>query len=545
MARTLLIDWDQKRLTAMLDGAGKGAKCPCFSIATEMVPNPVMAEELGAYLKEQVKARGWQPTALVALIGRDRLVAREFRVPLIGPDEEPELIRLQTARELIDSAEEVAIDYHAWTDEGDSSQRRVLALALRNELLETYRKLAASAGLRLAGLLPRSAGLAALSEGDSPEVIVGLGHGWREIALARSGQALLSRSLAGTGWAQEVRRVLASQGLTAPGAAKVRIAGGTADDVAALAAVLDSPPAQDPIPAELESAEAPWGSSAALVGVIRATGRKSRLPDFVNPKKAPPPSNAAARRLILGGAAAGLLLTFLVGLGWWKLSSREDEIAQMRQLLEEKKSENKRMVEDEKKLTALAAWETPVWLEELVDIACRIPDTRKLLVTEIITSPINMAGGGGAAASEFNSRMEIRGIFPEGTGDPKELDRIDSELRKAIPTRQYLSKVKKSGNQFTLDVQVRTRSASSYSLTPPPKAKDKTGRGNSKDSKTGANPETTEGAEEKSGSPKDGKKGGGAEANEPQGKGVSDGVEEKKDKGKEAKGVADRPEDGQ
>ena len=74
MARTLLIDWDQKRLTAMLDGGGKGAKCPCFSIATEMVPNPVMAEELGAYLKEQVKARGWQPTALVALIGRDRSV---------------------------------------------------------------------------------------------------------------------------------------------------------------------------------------------------------------------------------------------------------------------------------------------------------------------------------------------------------------------------------------------------------------------------------------------------------------------------------------
>lgn len=544
MARTLLIDWDQKRLTAMLDGVGKGAKCPCFSIATEMVPNPVMAEELGAYLKEQVKARGWQPAALVALIGRDRLVAREFRVPMIGPDEEPELIRLQTARELIDSADEVAIDYHAWNDEGDSSQRRVLALALRNELLDTYKKLAASVGLRLAGLMPRSAGLAALSEGDSPEVIVGLGHGWREIVLARSGQALLSRSLAGTGWAQEVRRVLASQGLTSPGAAKVRVAGGTAEDVAALAAVLDSPPSQEPMPPELDSAEAPWGSSAALVGVVRASGRKSRLPDFVNPKKAPPPSNAGARRLILGGVAAGLLLTFLVGLGWWKLSSREDEIAQMRQQLEVKKFENKRMAEDEKKLTALAAWETPVWLEELVDIACRIPDTRKLLVTEIITSPINTAGAGGPAASEFNSRMEIRGVFPEGTGDPKELDKIDAELRKAIPTRQYLSKVKKSGNQFTLDVQVRTRSATSYSLSPPAKPKDleKSKEGAPKASKSASE---SEGAEDKKSSPKDGNKEGGQESKEVQGKSVPAGGADKKDMNKEAKGVAGGPKDGQ
>lgn len=550
MARTLLIDWDQKWLTAILDGGGKGSKCPAISIATEMVPNPVMAEELGAYLKEQLRARGWQATGMVALIGRDRLVAREFRVPQVGPDEEPELIRLQTARELIDSADEVAIDYHAWNDDGDSTQRRVLALALRNELLETYKKLAASAGLRLAGLLPRAAGLAALSDRETPDVIVGLGRGWREIVLARSGQAVLSRSLAGTGWAQEVRRVLASQGLTAPGAARVRLVGGTAEDVAALGATLDSPPLQELMPPELESAEEPWGSAAALAGVVRAAGRKVRLPDFVNPKKAPPPSNVGAKRLALYGAAAGILLTILVGLGWWKLSSREDEVALMRQHLEERKSENKRMAEDEKKLTALAAWETPVWLEELVDLACRIPDTKKLLVTEIITSPISTAGASGATASEFNSRMEIRGLFPEGTGDPRELDRIDAELRKAMPARQYLSKVKKAGNQFTLDVQVRTRSASSYSLVPPAKTKDleKAKEKSSTASEPGIDGESGGGRVRsgRNGAPsRDGKT---AEKESPktgEGKDIAPEGKESTDMGKEAKGVAGEPKDEQ
>lgn len=548
MARTLLIDWDQKWLTAILDGGAKGSKCPAISIPTEMVPNPVMAEELGAYLKEQLKARGWQAAGMLALIGRDRLVAREFRIPQVGPDEEPELIRLQTARELIDSADEVVIDYHAWNDDADPTQRRVLSLALRNELLETYKKLATSAGLRLAGLVPRASGLAALSDRDSPDVIVGLGRGWREIVLSRSGQAVLSRSLAGTGWAQEVRRVLASQGLTASGAARVRLVGGTAEDVAALGATLESPPLQEPMPPELESAEEPWGSAAALAGVVRAAGRKIRLPDFANPKKAPPPSNVGAKRLALYGAAAGILLTLLVGLGWWKLSSREDEVALMRQHLEERKSENKRMAEDEKKLAALAAWETPVWLEELVDLACRIPDTKKLLVTEIITSPINMTAAGGAATSEFNSRMEIRGLFPEGTGDPKELDRIDAELRKAMPARQYLSKVKKAGNQFTLDVQVRTRSAASYSLAPPVKAKDpeknkekssmasgpesngERGGGRGRSGRSGASSKEEKSSEKES--PKTG-----------EGKDISPQGKDLKDTGKEAKGVAGDPKD--
>lgn len=538
MARTLIIDWDQKRLTAILHGGAKGAKCQGFSVTTEMVPNPVMAEELGAYLREQAKSRGWQVAGLVALIGRDRLVARELRVPQVSPEEEPELVRLQTARELIDSADEVAIDYHAWTDEADPGQRRVLALALRNELLETYRKLAASAGLRLAGLVPRSAGLAALSERESAEVIVGIGSGWREIALSKGGQVVLSRSLAGTGWALEARRVLASQGLTGTGAAKVRLVGGTEDDLAALGSALaESPPVLDSFPADIEpSGEAPWGAFAALAGVARAMSRKDRIPDFANPKKAPPPSTARAKKLALAGAAAGLLAMTLAGFGWWKLASREDDIAQMRQLLEERKSQNKRMAEEEKKLSALAAWETPVWLEEIVDLACRIPDTKKILVTEILTSPISSVGG---VASEFNSRMEIRGIFPEGTGDPKELDRIDAELRKAMPARQYLSKIKKSGNQFTLDVQVRTRSPASYTLVPPAKPKATEGRRGRQGSTDNGRPSDTVNDAEKGSGESGSKSSKATDPMEMDKASQADG----KDAGKEAKGVAGESKD--
>lgn len=468
MARVLMIDWDQKRLTAILTGAGKGSQFDVFSVPTEFVPNPAMSEELGVWLKEQVRNRQWQPAHMVALIGRDRLVARELRLPEVGPAEEPDLVRLQTVRELIDAPEDVVIDYHAWADDSDPGQRKVLALVLRKELLETYKALAQAAGLRLTGLLPRSAGLSALSDSKQGEAIVAVGHGWREIVLSRDGQAVLSRTLVGTGWAQEVRRVLASQGMTSAGANRVRLLGASPEDAQALGAVLDDQPVVEVLPSEVGAStlDLPAGAAAALVGAARALARKTRTPDFVNPKKPPPPSTTSTRRMALYGVAAASVLFIVIGLAWWQLSSRESEVASMRLYLEDRKTDNKRMAEEEKRLLALAAWETPVWLEELVDLACRIGDTRKILITEVVASPVGTTAGT-AIATEFNSRMEIRGVFPEGTGDPKELDRIDSELRKTVPERHYLSRVKKTGNQFTLEVQVRSRSPASYTLTPP------------------------------------------------------------------------------
>lgn len=468
MARVLLIDWDQKRLTAILTGAGKGSQLGVFSVPTEFVPNPAMADELGVCLKEQLRSRQWQPASMVALVGRDRLVARELRLPVVGPEEEPDLVRLQTVRELIDAPEDVVIDYHAWADDADEGQHKVLALVLRKELLETYKSLAQAVGLRLTHLFPRSAGLAALSDSKPGEAIVAVGHGWREIVLSRDGQAVLTRTLAGVGWAQEVRRVLASQRLAVPGASRVRLFGASAEDARALAAVLDDPPIVEVLPSELGAAslDLPTGAAAALVGASRTLVRKISPPDFVNPKKPPPPSTTNTRRMALYGVAAASVLFMAIGLAWWQLSSREDEIGRMRLYLEERKADNKRMAEDEKRLLALAAWETPVWLEELVDLACRVGDTRKILIHEVVASPMG-ATAGTAVTSEFNSRMEIRGVFPEGTGDPKELDRIDAELRKTVPERHYLSRVKKAGNQFTLEVQVRTRSPASYTLVPP------------------------------------------------------------------------------
>lgn len=237
--------------------------------------------------------------------------------------------------------------------------------------------------------------------------------------------------------------MLASQGMTSAGANRVRLLGASPEDAQALGAVLDDQPVVEVLPSEVGAStlDLPAGAAAALVGAARALARKTRTPDFVNPKKPPPPSTTSTRRMALYGVAAASVLFIVIGLAWWQLSSRETEVASMRLYLEDRKTDNKRMAEEEKRLLALAAWETPVWLEELVDLACRIGDTRKILITEVVTSPVGTTAGT-AIATEFNSRMEIRGVFPEGTGDPKELDRIDAELRKTVPERHYLSRVK-------------------------------------------------------------------------------------------------------
>jgi len=76
MARLCFIDWDHQRLTALVAecGRNKAKVLESWTEETELSPNPVMAEELGQFLKIRLKEKKQVVAGIVALVGRDRLI---------------------------------------------------------------------------------------------------------------------------------------------------------------------------------------------------------------------------------------------------------------------------------------------------------------------------------------------------------------------------------------------------------------------------------------------------------------------------------------
>jgi len=475
MSRLCFIDWDHKRLTAVVAEClrGKAKVLDSWSEDTDLSPNPLMVEELGQLLKDRLKSRKMAVTGLIALIGRDRLIVRDQKYPVVTAAEEPGLVRLLTTREMLDDPQDVIIDYQPWSNRPSQGEHRALVFVLRREMLGTYEAIAKGAGLKLLGLLPRAVGLAAaMPAGTGARGLIAVGQGWRELLVVREGAVELDRGLADAGnMAQEARRgfaVFATTGGAMPG--RIFATGAGLGEMDRLGEVLEVS-VED---LELEGRPAPGagqGSLIALMGAARVWSQDKPSVDFVHPRMPISQVSDSTKRMYLYGAAAAALLIVVSSAYWWHASGKQSELDKIRAHLDETKLGNTRLVEDEKKLKELANWDTANWLEELVDLACRVSDTKKILLTEITATPQPTIGG---LVSPYSGRVEIKGVLPESTGDETELDKLDRELRKAGPDGYYLTKLRRTGKQFVLELQVKPRSPQDYVLVPPPRpAKEK------------------------------------------------------------------------
>lgn len=468
MARLCFIDWDHQRLTVLVAECMRNRfkTVESWSEATDLSPNPVMAEDLGQFLKTRLRDKKHIVTGLVALVGRDRLVVRDQKYPPVSQAEEPGLVRLLTTKEILDDPNDVIIDYQPWVKADAKEEQRALVYVLRREMLTTYENIAKSAGLKLQGLCPRAMGLAAaMPEGAGTRGLIAVGSGWRQLLVVSHGAVEMDRGLAlGDMMAQEARRGFAVFGTTGganPG--RIFATGATLQEVDQLGQTLELS-IEDLEEMEGSPAGTPGGASfSALFGMAKAWSRGQPGVDFVHPRM---PKNEISdnrkRAYLYGGAAAALLMVMGASF-WWYSGNKENDLALTQAKIDDLKKENARFVEDGKKMKELANWDTANWLEELVDLASRLKDPKKLLVTEIIATPQAQAAG---TQSPYTGRLEIKGMLPDGTGDEKELEKLDKELRSAGPEGFYLTKLKKTGKVFTLEVFVKARSPDEYTLVP-------------------------------------------------------------------------------
>ena len=400
MARYLALDWDHNQLHLVLANVGGGAVRVLHS-SVWPIEQPLTVEnaaKVGERLKEILKDAKIAAAPVLACIGRDRVIVKDVRYPIVPDHEEPGVVRFQVIKELTGTAEDSTIDYVRVSE--SNGERRSIVIVAKRELVEAYQELCKAAGLKLAAVTPRPYGIAACvarlagssvlmpapEPADGAVGSLAVADGWAEFCVSRGDALLLARSLTpGPNLAAEVRRsmaVYAGQSPDQPVRA-LYVAGGS--DNAALRERLqnlNSVPAYllDPF-AGSERTEPPapekLGGFAGLVGVLYLRGEKAGLPiNLAEPKQPRPPSDPNKRKLVLVAGIAAAVLLGIGALAYAELNRLDRavklQVAQNRELDQALSIAE----EDDKRIKALETWsdQNVVWLDELYDLTDRFPD---------------------------------------------------------------------------------------------------------------------------------------------------------------------------
>ncbi len=479
MARFLAIDWDQNQLHVVAGSVGGGrVKYERAQVwQEEKSPTAADAEELGRLLRERLKSAGIAPAPVLACLGRDRVIVKDLRFPVVPAAEEPAVVRFQAAKELRDAAEEVVIDYVVYGASG-ASEQQALALIVRREIVGAYQKLCQAAGLKLAALTPRPFGVAAAlrkaavpPEADEAVAVVVVGERWAEFCVLRGQVPLLARPMnVGPGLAGEVRRNLTVYAGQAgrPPIRSLYLAGGGPALREQIGERIDVP-MQDLDPLNGAALDVPAGSHGAFVpaaGLLCARAESRGLPiNFVQPREPKPVTDPNNRRLALVGL--GLAVAFVIGVTWCTMvmAGAQDQAAALRRQSKDLDDPVKAAADDAKRIAALDSWDSPVWLDELYDLTARIPDVNALRITQAAMEPLARTG-----KDKYVGRITLKGNYYGDQGRKALDDLIDGFKKDGYYSPEAPKFV---GNQFTLSVKVERRPPDEYKRTiPPPKSGD-------------------------------------------------------------------------
>jgi uncharacterized membrane protein YgcG len=482
MARYLGLDWDHGHLhlvSATVRGHTVKVHKALGWAETEN-PSPENAAALGHHLKARLKEAGLSGAPLFVSVGRERIILKHLRYPAIPEKEEAGLVRFQAVKELTDSPEDVVIDYTPVGQRSGLGEYQSLAPIIRKNLIHTYQVLAQAAGLKLAGVVPRPfciasgfskvVGATVLTPppepADAPVALVVLGEGWGEFSVVSGQDVLLSRTLpVGNldALLAEVRRnftVYNGQSPVQPIHA-LYVTGVNSSEVhRRLLDVLAVPIHPfDPF-AGAESLELPVGnrgSFAGAAGVLHARARSGGLPiNFLEPRE-PKPERSFPRLAVL----AGVLLILLVGggLAVGPRYIRERQQARLKELrTRDTKAKNELFAEEakRKKLQALGDWDNVVWLDELYDLAERIPNVNELRIEQITAEPLPKS-----SKQAQEARLTIQGRLIGGRNSRQQFDTLVERFRAEEPPYS-VELVKEDEDSFTLKVKVERRAPSEY-----------------------------------------------------------------------------------
>ncbi len=361
---------------------------------------------LGVKLKDALKQAGIAPAPVLLVLGRDRVIFKDVNYPPSSPADEPAIVRGQAGRDLVEALGDVLMDYTPLPRRATSLNaeldplRQAQVVIVRKDVVVGARELCDAAGLRLAGVTPRPYALAAAlppSAGGGVQAVVSVWDGGGEFVVARGLEVLYARTLsplasqseaALTGELKRNLTVFAGQRGASP-VELLHVAESPRSGVAARLAEALAVPVQsfDPCagsPAGAGVADAVRGRFAAPLGLLGLRGHGPVLPiNFTAPRQPTEAPTKTRLKVLVGALVAVAVIALVGGFGYAELQSADNRIAELQSQKADLEAELKRSELDMKRLAAVDEFEARqvVWLDELYDLADRVPDVTKVSVT--------------------------------------------------------------------------------------------------------------------------------------------------------------------
>jgi len=411
---------------------------------------PANAADLGRQLRDALKSAGIAPAPILATVGRDRVIVKDFKIPKVSAAEEPAVVRFQASKDMTEAPDSIVLDYFPLDREEPDGQIRAVTVSVRKDVLNAYKALCQAAGLKLAGLTPRPLGAfaaldraiaaGAVTAPERPRVSVAVltrGEKWGELVVARDNQVVFARALTATALTSEpmllgeLRRNLAVYNGQNPQqpveALYVVEAAGPGGWSGRVAAGLTFPvQAFDPL-AGVEHRTPPEarGHFAALAGLLQLKSKSGPLPiDFVAPRQ--PVTRESANRRLIGSVAALVALLVIGGLGYgyMKVQDKQKRLTALVKTKTEYEKTLKELEEDEKRVKAFKEWDDARinWLDEMYDLAARFPDHSKIRVEQFRIEPLALQKNVKTKQNVARIRLKVQ------TEDPKYMDALQAHM---------------------------------------------------------------------------------------------------------------------
>ena len=409
MSRFLALDPDARGLFVLAGTVTKAGPQVEHALALPAGPDdarpltPAGMAALGVRLKDALKQAGIAPAPVLLVLGRDRVIFKDVNYPPSSPADEPTIVRGQAGRDLVEAAGDVLMDYTPLPRRATSLNaeadplRQAQVVIVRKDVVVGARELCDAAGLRLAGVTPRPYALAAVLPAGGVQAVASVWDGGGEFVVCRGLEVLYARSLSplagqsDAALAGELKRNLtvyagqrhaaAVEVLFVAEAANAGAAGRLADLLPVPVRPLD-PCAGSPAAAGV--ADNLRGRFAAPLGLLWLRGHGPVLPiNFTVPRQPKAEPTRTRFKLAVGALVAVAVAAVIGGLGLLELQKADDRIAALQSQKSDIEAELKRSELDMKRLAAVDEFEARqvVWLDELYDLADRVPDVSKVSVT--------------------------------------------------------------------------------------------------------------------------------------------------------------------
>ncbi len=417
MANFIAIDLDPQGLFVVA-GSTRGAAKVTHALAwpadaTDPAPALTLdtAKVLGEGLRDKLRAAGVQQAPMLVCVGRDRIILKELKYPPVSLTEEPALVRFQAMKEMSEAPEEVVLDYVPLGESGE--ERRSMAVVLRKDLFSAIQAMCQAAGFKLAGVTPRPYAVAAgmgrafstgaaepLADNSDAFATLTISPAGGEFTVVRQGEVTFTLAIPAPVTASEtmlvaqLRRNLIVYAGQHPGhpitAVYVSEVGGVWAD--RLRATLSVPVHEfDPLSGAAPAVDEHLrGRFAGAVGLLAGRAADALPINFAQPRQPRIEGDPAKRRLAIfaGLAVAAAVAVLGGGLLYAELQTgRVDELTQRR---DELKAEVDRGAADATRLKAIDAWSSREvnWLDEMYELAARMPADDSVRVTTLTATPI-------------------------------------------------------------------------------------------------------------------------------------------------------------